>query len=156
MNGVRYCIANYGKILLPEKPRMSAFATWVVGAEEVFGWERGEFLRCYAQNRAEAESSLLEFNGLASALFRVMENVNEFSGTYADLIAACEMHQGPREKLPSSAHAFAAELRRVRPLLERHGLRFYSGGRSSTKGQKGRSLISIVKDDAKLFAGAKL
>jgi gamma-glutamylcysteine synthetase len=90
---------------------------------------------------------MLEFHGMASAMLRMMEKQKEFSGTYSDLIGQLEMNIGPREKLPQTSHSFAAELRRIRPALERHGLRFYSAGRSSSPTQKGRSRISIVRVD---------
>jgi hypothetical protein len=64
------------------------------------------------------------------------------------------MNIGPREKLPQTSHSFAAELRRIRPALERHGLRFYSAGRSGSNSQKGRSRISIVRVDEEDTAAA--
>ncbi len=138
---------NYGKVVLKEKPRMSAFAVWVTAAEEAFGWESGRFLRVYKNNRSSAEQHLLEFHGLASAIMRMMGKRHEFTGTYQQLITELEMNRGPGEKFPNTSHGFAAELRRIRPALERHGLRFYNNGRSSNPGEKGRSLLTVVCED---------
>ena len=147
MNAALIATQNYGNVVLAEKPRMSAFAVWAVAAEKSFGWPEGRLMEVYKRNRSAAESQMLEFHGLASAMLRMMEKQKEFSGTYPDLIGQLEMNIGPREKLPQTSHSFAAELRRIRPALERYGLRFYSAGRSSSPTQKGRSRISIVRVD---------
>jgi hypothetical protein len=147
MNAALIATQNYGNVVLAEKPRMSAFAVWAVAAEKSFGWPEGRLMEVYKRNRSAAESQMLEFHGMASAMLRMMEKQKEFSGTYSDLIGQLEMNIGPREKLPQTSHSFAAELRRIRPALERHGLRFYSAGRSSSPTQKGRSRISIVRVD---------
>lgn len=147
MNAALIATQNYGNVVLAEKPRMSAFAVWAVAAEHAFGWERGRLMEVYKRNRSAAESQMLEFHGMASAMLRMMDKQKEFSGTYPDLIGQLELNIGPREKLPQTSHSFAAELRRIRPALERAGLRFYSAGRSSNSGQKGRSIISIVRVD---------
>jgi len=148
MNAALIATQNYANVKLVEKPRMSAFAVWVVAAEKAFGWPEGRLMQVYKANRSLAENQLMEFNGVASAMLRLMDKKTEFSGTYSDLIGALEMHVGPRESLPKSSHGFAAELRRVRPALERHGLKFSSGGRSGSFGQKGRTRLSIVREDA--------
>lgn len=147
MNAALVSTQRYADVVLVEKPRMSAFAVWVAAAEEAIGWKPGRFIAAYTNNRFAAENQMLELNGLASAMMRLMEKQQEFSGTYPDLIAALEMNVGPRESLPKTSHGFAAELRRIRPALERHGLRFFAGGRSGEAGQKGRSRISIVKPE---------
>lgn len=148
MNAALIATQNYANVKLAEKPRMSAFAVWVVAAEQALGWPEGKLMAIYKANRSVAENQLMEFNGVASAMLRMMEKQKEFSGTYSDLIAQLEMHSGPRESMPKSSHGFAAELRRVRPALERHGLKFFNGGRSGGFGQKGRTRLSIVRDDA--------
>lgn len=148
MNAALIATQNYRSVVLEEKPRMSAFAVWVVAAETALGWKPGNFMSIYTNNRTAAETQMLEFHGLASALMRLMEERKEFSGTYPDLIGALEMHSGPRETLPKTSHGFAAELRRIRPLLERRGLVFFNGGRTGAGGQKGRSRVQIVRTDA--------
>jgi putative DNA primase/helicase len=146
MNAALISTREYKNVVLAEKPRMSAFAVWVAASEKELGWPEGKLLSVYKNNRMDAESQLLEFNGTASSILRIMEELEEFSGTYPELIAKCEMHLGPKEKLPQSSHAFAAELRRIQPALERHGLRFFKGGRDTSKGQKGRSRLVIVNE----------
>jgi putative DNA primase/helicase len=147
MNAALIATQNYGNVVLAEKPRMSAFAVWAVAAEGAFGWKPGRLMEVYKNNRSAAESQMLEFHGMASALLRMMSKQKEFSGTYSDLIGQLEMHVGPREKLPQTSHGFAAELKRIRPALERNGLRFFSAGRATSSEQKGRSRISIVRED---------
>jgi energy-coupling factor transporter ATP-binding protein EcfA2 len=147
MNAALVATQNYGNVTLAEKPRMSAFAVWAVAAEKAFGWPEGRLMQVYKSNRSSAESQMLEFHGLASALLRMMSNQKEFSGTYSELIGQLETNVGPRERLPKTSHGFAAELKRIRPALERQGLRFFSAGRSSSIAQKGRSLIQIVRQD---------
>jgi energy-coupling factor transporter ATP-binding protein EcfA2 len=150
MNAALVATQKYSSVVLKDKPRMSAFAVWVVAAEEALGWRPGHFMEVYSNNRSAAETHMLEFHGVASALMRMMEKQQEFSGTYSDLIGALELNIGPRETLPKSSHGFAAELRRLKPLLERHGLRFFNGGRSGSVGQKGRSRIQIVRADTEV------
>ena len=123
---------------------MSAFAVWVVAAEEAFGWEPGKIMEIYKANRGKAESDMLEFHSIASSLMRFMSGVREFSGTYSDLMGHIILHTSPGETLPKTSHGFAAELRRIRPALERAGFQFYFNGRSSDPKQKGRTLMSIV------------
>lgn len=147
MNAALIATQNYGNVVLAEKPRMSAFAVWAVAAEKAFGWQEGRLMEVYKRNRSAAESQMLEFHGMASAILRMMGMQKEFSGTYADLIGQLELHIGPREKLPQTSHGFAAELKRIRPALERQGLRFYNAGRATTLEQKGRSRLSIVRID---------
>ena len=147
MNAALKAMQNYGNVVLAEKPRMSAFAVWAVAAEQAFGWVPGRLMEVYKNNRSAAESQMLEFNGMASALLRMMAKQKEFSGTYSDLIGQLEMNIGPRERLPQTSHSFAAELKRIRPALERQGLRFFNAGRSGSVEQKGRSRISIVRQD---------
>ena len=147
MNAALKAMQNYGNVVLAEKPRMSAFAVWAVAAEQAFGWVPGRLMEVYKNNRSAAESQMLEFNGMASALIRMMSKQKEFSGTYSDLIGQLEMNVGPRERLPQTSHSFAAELKRIRPALERQGLRFFNAGRSGSVEQKGRSRISIVRHD---------
>jgi putative DNA primase/helicase len=147
MNAALHATRHYANVKLKDKPRMSAFAVWVVAAETAFGWQPGRLMDVYKTNRSAAESHMLEFHGLASALLRMMDKQKEFSGTYPELIGALETHLGPREKLPQSSHGFAAELRRIRPALERQNLRFFAGARSTTMGAKGRSRIQIVRQD---------
>lgn len=147
MNAALIATQNYANVTLAEKPRMSAFAVWAVAAEESFGWQPGRLMDVYKSNRAAAESQMLEFHSVASALLRMMEKQKEFSGTYPELIGALELNIGPREKLPQTSHGFAAELRRIRPALERQGLRFFNAGRSGSATQKGRSRIQIVRQD---------
>lgn len=147
MNAALEATRKYKTVHLAEKPRMSAFAVWVVAAEEALGWKAGRFLEVYKTNRSSAEMQMLEFHGMASALLRMMENQQEFSGTYADLIGALELNRGPREVFPKTSHGFAAELKRIRPALERSGLRFFAAGRTGAVGQKGRSRIQIVKTE---------
>ena len=147
MNAALKAVQNYGNVVLAEKPRMSAFAVWAVAAEEALGWVPGRLMEVYKNNRSAAESQMLEFNGMASALLRMMAKQKEFSGTYSDLIGQLEMNIGPRERLPQTSHSFAAELKRIRPALERQGLRIFNAGRSSAAEQKGRSRISIVRQD---------
>ena len=147
MNAALISTRNYGKVKLVEKPRMSAFAVWAVAAEEAFGWKPGRLMEVYKSNRSNAEAHMLEFNGLASSVLRLMDTVKEWSGTYPELIGELETHLGPREKLPQSSHSFAAELKRIRPALERMNLRFFPGNRATKAGQKGRSTLQIVRVD---------
>lgn len=154
MNAALIATQNYANVTLAEKPRMSAFAVWVVAAEEAFGWKAGRLMEVYKANRSAAENQMLEFHSVASALLRLMEKQKEFSGTYPELIGQLELNVGPREKLPQTSHGFAAELRRIRPALERHGLRFFNAGRTTAAGQKGRSRIQIVREDTPEEAAA--
>lgn len=144
LNAARVAMAGYSSVKLEEKPRMSAFAVWVVAAEQAFGWEPGKIMDIYKRNRGKAESDMLEFHGMASAIMKLMQERKEFSGTYSALMSDLMLRLGPGESLPKTSHSFAAELRRIRPALERLGIRFFAHGRSSDNGQKGRTIIGIV------------
>lgn len=154
MNAALAATQNYKNVKLAEKPRMSAFAVWAVAAEQALGWQPGKLMEVYKNNRSAAEAQLLEFHGMASAMLRMMETRQEFSGTYAELIGELEMNKGPKETLPKTSHSFAAELRRIRPALERQGLRFFNAGRATTGSFKGRSRLSIVREAEEESAAA--
>jgi energy-coupling factor transporter ATP-binding protein EcfA2 len=147
LNAALAATQNYKNVVLAEKPRMSAFAVWAVAAEGALGWKPGKLMEVYKNNRSAAEAQLLEFHGMASAVLRMMDCRQEFSGTYSELIGELELNMGPKESLPKTSHSFAAELRRIRPALERQGLRFFNAGRSTTGCYKGRSRLSIVKEE---------
>ncbi len=145
MNAALAATREYKNVVLAEKPRMSAFAVWAVAAEKAFGWQPGKLMQVYKDNRIEAETSMLEFNGMASAMLRMMDKRDEYSGTYPELIGELELNVGPKEALPKTSHAFASELKRIRPALERQGIKFYNAGRATTGSNRGRHRISIVK-----------
>ncbi len=146
MNAAQAAIAGYKSVVLAEKPRMSAFAVWVAAAEVAMGWQPGRVLDIYKNNRTAAEAHLLEFNGVGSCVLRLMTEIQEFSGTYPDLMGKLEFLRAPGEYLPKSSHGLANELKRIMPALERVGIKVYNNGRSSDVKQKGRALISIAKE----------
>ena len=140
-------LSNFSSVKLDEKPRMSAFATWIVAAEPTLGWRKGLFLEAYKSNREIAEANLLEFNSLASSVMRMMDKNPMFSGTYAELIGNLIKYLGPKEVLPPTSHAISAELKRISPLLKRQRIHVYNGGRKTSGGSegKGRSMVQIQK-----------
>lgn len=139
-------LSKVATIKLEEKPRMSAFAVWVVAAEEKLGWKKGFFMKAYKTNRDIAEASLLEFNSMASAIMRMMDCKPAFYGTYSDLFGHLAQHLGPKEHLPPTSHSAAAELKRIKPLLERQGIDIRTNGRKTTgEDGKGRTMVEIRK-----------
>lgn len=142
MNAVRSAIGRYPDVYLPEKPRMSAFAVWAVAAEKALGIENGLIIREYVKNRQAADAGMIEFNGIGSTVMRMLEAKRTFSGTYEELIAQLELYKGPLEHLPRSSHGVASELRRVKPSLEKLGIKFYTNGRI-TDGKKGKGRTRI-------------
>ena len=142
---------GYQDVVLAETPRMSAFATWVVAAEEALGFEKGLFLSTYANNRRNAEMHLAEFNSVSSALQRLLEKERQFSGLYEELMSKLVGYLGPGERLPATSNAFAAELKRLVPVLTSQGIKVYNNGRRTHGHGKGRTLIEIrqVGDEEK-------
>lgn len=144
MNAALHSTRDYTKVVLAEKPRMSAFAVWAVAAETKLGWQAGSLMAAYKTNRSAEETQMLEFNSVASAIQRMMEKRNEFTGTLPMLIGELEMNLGPKERLPQTSRAFASELRRIKPAMERIGILIRDAGRATT-GFKGRTQMSIFK-----------
>lgn len=139
-------MTKYATVKLAEKPRMSAFATWVVAAEGQLGWRKGMFIDAYKLNRDVAESKLLELNSLASVMMRFMEKKSHFAGTYDELVGEMIRYIGPKEILPNTTQGIVSEMKRIAPLLKRSNIYVKPIGRKTTGSVgKGRSMVEIKK-----------
>ena len=75
---------------LDRRPRMADFATWAEACAPGFGWEPGQFLRDYDENRSDAVAAAAEASPLVPAIEAVLARTGldamGFDGTAAELL----------------------------------------------------------------------
>jgi len=77
-------------VKLDSLPRMAGFAKWVTACESALPWPQGDFLKAYAESRAEAVEAALEGDVVVSAIRGLLEQQPEWEGTMTELLAALE------------------------------------------------------------------
>jgi len=120
------------EVVLERRPRMADFALWGEACSSGLGWEPGQFLRDYEDNRADAVAAAAE----ASQLLPIIEAVlgrtglqaDGFDGTAADLLAkildVCSAAEQKQRWFPGTASAVGSALRRLAPLFRSRGIVF--------------------------------
>jgi hypothetical protein len=119
-------------IRLDRRPRMADFATWAEACATGFGWEPGEFLRDYDENRSDAVAAAAEASPLVPAIEAVLArtglDVTGFGGTAAELLDRLGEVCGEAERrarwYPATASQLGSALRRIAPLLRWRGIAF--------------------------------
>jgi hypothetical protein len=140
---------NQGKGRFAALPRMADFALWVEAASPALGWERGEFLRVYNANRANAAHMELEASLVATHLLAWLaapDNkekllMKELLQMLTDAATAFGQKKEP-PGWPKSGQALRAHLKRYAPALRREGWTLVD----HPKGERGRT-VSFVKAD---------
>jgi hypothetical protein len=123
-DAVRSALRNRSDFKLEGLPRMADFATWVSAAEDALPWQSGGFLKAYRDNCSEVRKRAIEFNPVAVAVTKLVENTPEWEGTASQLLDALNSGSGSMKTtsaLPKAANTLSAALKRVAPLLRVEG-----------------------------------
>jgi hypothetical protein len=89
---VAACLKNLPTTTLGTTPRMADFARWSVAAEQALEWQKGDFLRIYTANQAQAAGAVLESSPLVAPLRQVLDDATGgvWEGTASELLRALE------------------------------------------------------------------
>jgi putative DNA primase/helicase len=138
LDAVSAALRNLATVKLERSPRMADFAKWITAAEPALGWEPGQFLGAYRENRREVFETSFEADAVAVAIrdFVIAGPPEGWSGTPTALLAelTARVSDGVRKsKLwPLSAQGLGNRIDRVAPLLRNKGFtveRRHSGQR---------------------------
>jgi hypothetical protein len=145
LDSVSAALQNRASIHLPNKPRMADFACWVVAAEPVLPWSKGDFLKAYSGNRSAANSLALESSIVSAPIQSLVAKTNTFKGTVRMLLTELEGEHTDektrrRKDWPDTARKLSGELRRLAPSLRRVGI-VVTFGKHTKKG----TLITIER-----------
>jgi hypothetical protein len=125
-------------INLQSRPRMADFAEWIEAASPALGWEPGEFLSIYAEQRDNAVSIELEASPVASALLAYLgeyESIgakdsygNAIDGLSAEaiLLSLTDQHteygrKRPVQGWPDNGMKLGWILKRIAPAMRKRG-----------------------------------
>ncbi|MGH7054935.1 MAG: DUF3631 domain-containing protein [Stellaceae bacterium] len=118
-------LAALPRTRLSRLPRMADFAIWATACEGAL-WPAGTFGAAYECNRAEANETVIEADGVAIAARALVPPGHEWSGSATQLLAALAEKAGEaatRAKFwPGTARALSGRLRRAAPNLRRLGV----------------------------------
>jgi putative DNA primase/helicase len=129
LDAVSGALRNLDKVKLERAPRMADLAKWITAAEPSLGWEPGQFLSAYRDNRREVVEASFEADAVAIAIrdWILAAHPDGWTGTPTELLAALNMttlvSDGTRKsKLwPLSAQALGNRIERIAPLLRAKG-----------------------------------
>ncbi|MGH1457883.1 MAG: hypothetical protein ACRBBT_03180 [Paracoccaceae bacterium] len=138
-------LARMTSVTLHERPRMADFAKWVTAAEPVLGWPDGAFAEAYAANRRSVDQAAMEGNPLAEAISCLITQHGPWIGTATELINDLrdrypQLTDDP-QLFPRQPNRLSSELKRVQPLLRRHGIDLTK----ERRGKTGQRSIGIKK-----------
>jgi len=123
-------------------PRMADFASWAIACEEGLGLDRGEFLKVYEDNRADARDLALESSPLYEPLRELARE--GFTGSSAELLThlnSIVSDQTRRSvRWPKAPNALASALRRMASNLRAAGIDL----RSSRVDRLGKRMLSVT------------
>jgi hypothetical protein len=133
LDGVARGLRELPKTRLAKTPRMADFALWATACETAF-WEPGTFIQAYSENRADAVTTVLEADLVATVLQKfladpttqttadLLKGGTQWIGTSSDLLDALKMVAGEKAKLkewPKSPRALSGRLRRLAASLRK-------------------------------------
>jgi putative DNA primase/helicase len=132
LDAVSAGLRHLPNIRLDRRPRMADFATWAEACAPGFGWEPGEFLRDYEENRSDAVAAAAEASPLVPAIEAVLArtglDVAGFDGTATELLdrlgEVCSEAERRARWYPATASQVGSRLRRIVPLLRSRGIEF--------------------------------
>ena len=90
LTGLSNCLKYQDEITHNKLPRMADFARFVAGSEKAYNWTEGTILSDYNRNRGQAVETGLDSDILASAIRKIMKDLNKWSGTATELIEKIE------------------------------------------------------------------
>jgi putative DNA primase/helicase len=140
LDAVMRAHANVASVKLDRSPRMADFVKWVTAAESGLGWEPGEFMMAYSNNRRDVSEAAFEADAVAVAVWKFLQTKPErFEGTMTELLEGINNYVSEatrRSKYwPPSAAALGNRIERSTPLLKAKGCvieRRHSGQRIIT------------------------
>ena len=142
LDGLSAGLRHLDDTRLDHPPRMADFATFIEAAARG-GWERGEFLRDYEDNRRDAVIAAAEASPLLPAIEAVLGRsglgVEGFDGTAHQLLAKlCEVCSEPEQRarwFPRTDSQMGSAIRRIAPLLKARSItvEHYKAGRQKTR-----------------------
>jgi len=115
---------------LDRRPRMADFATWAEACGPGFGWDPGEFLRDYEENRSDAVALAAEASPLVPVIEAVLArtDLTGFDGTAAELLGrlgdVCSETDRRTRWYPATPSQLGSALRRIAPLLRWRAIEF--------------------------------
>ncbi|MBZ5617446.1 MAG: hypothetical protein LAQ69_01745 [Acidobacteriia bacterium] len=128
-------------LALGQLPRMADFATWASACEDGLGLQRGEFLKVYEANRADARNLALDSSPLYEPLRELARE--GFTGSTAELLLRLNRmaSDGIRRsaRWPKAPDALANTLRRMASNLRAAGIEL----NSSRADRLGGRIISV-------------
>jgi hypothetical protein len=127
LGAVVAALRNLSSVKLPRRPRMADFAEWVVAAEPALPWPAGGFMDAYAGNRDDANELAIEASAIGPAILGLMNGRDAWSGTTQELLAVlvdrhADEKTRKRPDWPTTPKAMSDKLRRLAPVLRRHGI----------------------------------
>ena len=123
LDAVSCALRNIDKVKLERSPRMADLAKWITAAEPALGWEPGQFLSVYRENRRDVIETSFEADAVAVAIrdYVVADHPEGWTGTATELLSALNgrVNEGVRRsKLwPLSAQGLGNRIDRIAPLL---------------------------------------
>jgi putative DNA primase/helicase len=126
LDAVMRAHANVARVKLERSPRMADFVKWVTAAEPGLGWEPGEFMMAYSNNRRDVSEAAFEADAVAVAVWKFLQTKPErFEGTMTELLEEINNYVSEttrRSKYwPQSAAALGNRIERSTPLLKAKG-----------------------------------
>jgi hypothetical protein len=127
LDAVSAALRNLDKMKIERPPRMADFAKWIAAAEPGLGWEPGQFLAAYRENRRDVIESSFEADSVAVAIkdYILADCPEGWTGTATHLLPVLKARtsEGVRKsKLwPLTAQGLGNRIDRVAPLLRNKG-----------------------------------
>lgn len=129
-DGLSSALRNYRSVRqdLGQLSRMADFTVWSEAAAPGLGFEPGDFMRAFNENRREMSSLSFDTDIVAGAVARLVPRVGRsWSGSPTELLAAVGelvSEEMRRNKIawPQSAMALGARLDRATPVLRENGI----------------------------------
>jgi putative DNA primase/helicase len=126
-DAVSAALRNVDKVKIERSPRMADFVKWITAAEPGLGWEAGEFLAAYSENRRAVSETVFEADSVAVAIknFVTKDHPLGWEGTPTELLAEINnrVAEGIRKarSWPMTAQALGNRFDRIAPLLRAKG-----------------------------------
>ncbi|WP_249780897.1 ATP-binding protein [Bradyrhizobium sp. dw_78] len=126
-DAVSAALRNVDKVKLERSPRMADFVKWTTAAESGLGWEAGEFIAAYNENRRGVSETVFEADSVAVAIrnFVIEDHPLGWEGTPTELLAEINnrVAEGIRKARtwPMTAQALGNRIDRIAPLLRNKG-----------------------------------
>jgi hypothetical protein len=133
LDAVAHGLRHLATTRLDRLPRMADFALWVTACETAL-WNAGKFISAYDANRAEMDKTVIEDDGVATAVLSLMVARQSWNGTAQILLPLLVDNAGDAAKAktwPVTPRALSGRLRRVAPSLRRVGISVAFGKRQA-------------------------